>query len=85
MSNGNERHLRVKVQALQHNLEGLLKLLGGTPDERERFWEIIKGITTPAVFKVIETHLDGAALQLQSITQSVKTLEANAKELSQQH
>ena len=56
--------------------------MGGTADERERFWEIVKGITTPAVYKVIEAQLDGAALQLQSITQSVKTIEANAKELA---
>ena len=34
-----------KVTNLQLSIEGLLKLLGKDP---KRFWEILKGITTPA-------------------------------------
>jgi hypothetical protein len=35
------------IERCELSIEQLLKLLGGTPDERERFWEIVKGITTP--------------------------------------
>src|SRR5882672_3742016 len=76
MSNGN---LQVQVKAVQMDLEGLLKLLGGTADQREKFWEIIKGITSRQVVTVLETNLAHMASNLQATTISLKTIESNAK------
>jgi hypothetical protein len=58
MANGDTRRLKGKVEALQLNIEGLLKLLGGDQDDRLRFWEILKGITTPAEFRLVDHELD---------------------------
>jgi hypothetical protein len=66
---------RITVRALQLNLEGLLKLLGGTPDDRLRFWEILKGITTPAQAVLINK-------QIAKVAASVKTAQVNAQALS---
>ncbi len=82
MSNG---HLKVRVDALRLDIEGLLKLLGGNEADRLRFWEIVKGITTPAVFKVVDAQLEGAEAQIKSVTKAVNMLHANAKELSAGH
>ena len=54
----------LKVGAVQRDLESLIKLLGGTPDERLRFWEIVKGITTPAQFKVASKQLEKIQTQV---------------------
>ena len=67
---------RLKTRALQLNIEGLLKLLGGTAEERERFWEILKGITTPAEYKLVSQEL--ATLQT-----LVNQVQVSAKQLHQ--
>ena len=67
-------NLNPRVRALQLNIEGLLKLLGGTEDDRLRFWEILKGITTPAQFRVAGRRLT----KMQSLVTQVRT---NAKAL----
>ena len=82
MPNGDAKHLRVRVESLQRDTESLLKLLGGDSDDRLRFWEIIKGITTPAVFRIVETQLEALEQNVKSATHVLKTLETNAKELS---
>ena len=79
MSNGN---LQVQVKAVQLDLEGLLKLLGGTTDQREKFWQIIKGITTPQVATILEANLAHMASSIQATTTSLKTIQGNAKQLS---
>ena len=66
------------VRALQLNVEGLLKLLGGTPDERLRFWEILKGITTPAQFKVANRQLEKMQGLVTQARDSAKTLKTTA-------
>jgi hypothetical protein len=66
---------RISVRALQLNIEGLLKLLGGTPDDRLRFWEILKGITTQAQAVLINK-------QIAKLATSVKTAQVNAQALS---
>jgi hypothetical protein len=63
-----------RARALQLNVEGLLKLLGGTPDERLRFWEILKGITTPAEFQLVRG-------QLQSMQKSIDQVQADTAAL----
>jgi hypothetical protein len=59
------RNLDERVEALELNIEGLLKLLGDGRDDRERFWEILKGITTPAVFELADSALVAASRQIE--------------------
>jgi hypothetical protein len=74
--------LKPKVDALQLSAEGLFKLLGsGDPNKKEQFWEIVKGITTPAVYRMVENELTIAANLLTQAEATVKTLTQNAKEL----
>ena len=54
----------IRVAAVQRDLESLLKLLGGSADERLRFWEIVKGITTPAQFNVATRQLSRMQTQV---------------------
>jgi hypothetical protein len=82
MSNGDKRHLKVRVDAVQRDLEALLKLLGGTAADRERFFEIILGITTPAVFRLVEADLENISTTIKATTNSLKTLQTNAKGLA---
>lgn len=63
-----------KFRAVQLNTEALFKLLGGSEAQRQRFWEIFKGITTPIELKLINSQLDHLAA-------SVKTVEAQTKAL----
>jgi hypothetical protein len=77
--------LKVKVDSLARNTESLFKLLGGNQDDRLRFWEILKGITTPAVQRLVEAQIDATAAQVQSLQVVVNALHANAKELSKTH
>lgn len=75
------RKLKPKVQALQRDTAALLKLLGGDDQDKLRFWEILKGITTPVQLRLVEQHIDvmqGALTQLQT---TVKGLEKSAKEI----
>lgn len=74
--------MAVKVAALARNTESLLKLLGGSQEDRLRFWEIMKGITTPAVQRLVQTQIDATAVQIDSMQALVKTLKADVKELS---
>ena len=69
----------LKVSAAQRNLESLLKLLGGTADDRLRFWEIVKGITTPAQFKVASRQLTKLEAQVGQARDIAKSLKATAK------
>jgi hypothetical protein len=79
-----EKRLKVKITRLQKDTAGLLKLLGGSDDDRLRFWEIIKGITTPAVFRLVEMQVDVAQVQLDMTMKGLVMLEKNAKKLSGQ-
>ena len=81
MSNGNTKKLKLKVVALERNTAALFKLLGGGEDDRNRFWEILKGITTPAVFRLVDRQLDGMNGLVNEVQGSVKALEQAAKEM----
>ena len=64
-----------KTRALQLNVESLIKLLGGTPDDRLRFWEIFKGITTPRELELITGQLEvlqGLVNQVQAGAKALK-------------
>lgn len=71
-----------KSRAVQLNMEGLFKLLGGSSDDRLRFWEIFKGITTPVEIKLINSHLDNIAAQTKALQASTKSLQATAQQIA---
>ncbi len=71
-----------KVRALQLNVEGLFKLLGGTADERMRFWEILKGITTPIEIRLINAQLDALAAQTKAVQAGAKALQGSAQQVA---
>jgi hypothetical protein len=71
-----------RVKAVQLNLEGLFKLLGGSSDDRQRFWEIHKGITTPIEIKLINSQLDTIAAQTKALQTSTKALQATAQQIA---
>lgn len=71
-----------KVRAVQLNIEGLLRLLGGTEAERERFWEIQKGVTSRFEAKIINSQLDGMAAQAKALQTSSKALKDTAQEVT---
>jgi len=75
-------NLKVKVTSLQQNTEALLRLLGGSEADRERFWEIVKGITTPAVALLLEHEIEILDHQVKLATQTVQHIEKNAKTLA---
>ncbi len=72
--------LKPKVLALQRNTAALFELLGSNnPDDRARFWEILKGITTPAHFLVVDRQFDVMNEQVSQLAQSLKVLERSAR------
>jgi hypothetical protein len=71
-----------KVRAVQLNLEGLLRLLGGSEADRERFWEIQKGVTTRLEAKIINSQLDAMAAQAKALQTSTKELKDTAQEVA---
>jgi|SRR6266404_1678620 len=70
-----------KTRALQLNVEGLFKLLGGTPDERLRFWEILKGITTPVELRLINNQLGVLQSLVDQVQASAKALKQTASQI----
>jgi hypothetical protein len=63
-----------QITALQYNLGALYSLLGGSSEERQRFFEIHKGITTPAVFERLAKELEqinDQVIETQTSVQSV--------------
>lgn len=71
-----------KIRALQLNLEGLFKLLGGSADERMRFWEIVKGITTPVEIRLINAQLDALAVQAKAVQAGAKAIQTSAQQVA---
>ena len=71
-----------KVRALQLNFEGLFKLLGGTSDDRMRFFEILKGITTPIELRIINAQVDALSVQTKAIQATAKALQTSAQQIA---
>jgi hypothetical protein len=69
------------TRAVQLNIEGLIKLLGGTADDRLRFWEIFKGITTPAEFELVNQQLEVMGNLAKQVQTSVKALQKTAAKM----
>lgn len=68
------------VERLQLSVEGLFKLLGGTPSQRERFWEILKGITTPAEFRLAQSGIVAAEREVATVKGSLAAMKKVASE-----
>jgi|KBSSwiStaDraftv2_1062776.scaffolds.fasta_scaffold27048_2 replicative superfamily II helicase len=63
-----------KALELQLNAGALLSLLGGSEEDRWRFWEIFKGITSRATFEILNKELEVAAEQVSKAQDSVRTV-----------
>ena len=61
-----------KVHALQLSFEGLLKLHKTDP---ERFWEILKGITTPREAEIASIVVDNMTSALKGVGSGFQQLE----------
>ncbi|HVK20960.1 MAG TPA: hypothetical protein VM677_06340 [Actinokineospora sp.] len=75
------RDLEARVIKLQRNTAALLSLLGGDDDDRLRFWEILKGITTPAEYKLVSHSLDVMQAQVDQVELAARSIETAAKEM----
>jgi len=73
---------RKKVRALQLNLEGLLKLAGGSSDDKQRFLEMIIGITTPMEVKLINGQIDALAAHTKAVQTGAKALQSTAQQIA---
>lgn len=71
-----------KTRAVQLNTEGLFRLLGGSSSERQRFWEIFKGITTPVELRLINSQLDHLAASVKAVEAQTKALKATAQSIA---
>ncbi len=62
-------------------MEALLKLLGGSADERLRFWEIVKGITTPAEYRLANGVLRNIASSVDALQKNLGEIQKAAREV----
>jgi hypothetical protein len=71
-----------KVKALQLNLEGLLRLLGGSSDDKQRFLEMIIGITTPMEARLINAQIDALSAHTKAVQTGAKALQSTAQQIA---
>ena len=71
-----------KVRALQLNIEGLLRLLGGSSDDKQRFLEMIIGITTPMEVKLINAQVDALSAHTKALQTGAKALQTSAQQIA---
>jgi hypothetical protein len=69
-----------EVLKLERSIAGLLKLLGGTPSQRQQFWEVLKGITTPAEYRLAKSSLVAAERDVTSVKDSLAAVKRAAAE-----
>lgn len=81
MGNGN---FDPKTRAVQLSVEALFKLLGGTPEDRLRFWEFKKGITSRAENELVNHQIETIAGQLKQVALSAKALQKTAGTIAKQ-
>lgn len=75
------RDLEARVIKLQCNTAALLSLLGGDDDDKLRYWEILKGITSPAEFRLVVQGIDTMQAQLDQIEITARGIEKAASEM----
>jgi len=71
-----------KIRALQLNLEGLLRLAGGSSEDKQRFLEMIIGITTPIEVRLINGQIDAMAAHAKAIQAGAKALQNSAQQIA---
>ena len=71
----------VKTKALQLNIEGLFKLLGSTAADRNRFFEIFKGITKPVEIRLLNSQFDSLAATLKQVQVDTQALKGAAQQI----
>ena len=71
-----------KVRALQLNLEGLLKLLGGSSSDKEKFLEMVLGITTPIEVKLINAQIESLSAHTKAVQGAAKALQTTAQQIA---
>jgi hypothetical protein len=69
------------VRKAELSIEGLLKLLGGTSEQRLRFWEIVKGITTPAEHRLTNSAIRSIASQVDAVRVNLQEIQKAADEV----
>ena len=74
--------LEVHLRAVANEFELLVKLLGGTEEERWKAIEALKGITSRQITQVVGAQLEATAQSLKSTQLMMKTLKENANELA---
>jgi hypothetical protein len=75
---GNARKLKAQTKAVQLTLAGILKLYG---NNGLRLWEILKGITTPAEFRMVANQLTAIQATLKQVETNTKALETAGKQI----
>ena len=71
---------RINVRPLQLSVEGLFKLLGGSDEDKQRFWERLKGITTPREAILVNSQIASLADTLNGVNAAAKGLQNAAKQ-----
>jgi len=71
-----------KVKALQLNLEGLFRLAGGSAEDKQRFLEMIIGITTPIEVRLINGQVSAMAAHAKAIQAGAKALQTTAQQIA---
>jgi hypothetical protein len=71
----------VKTKALQLNIEGLFRLLGGTAADRNRFFEIFKGITKPVEITLLNSQFGSLAAAIKQVQVDTKALKGAAQQI----
>lgn len=71
----------VKTKALQLNIEGLFKLLGGSAADRNRFFEIFKGITKPVEIRLLNSQFKSLAATIKQVQVDTQALKGAAQQI----
>ena len=71
-----------KVKALQLNLEGLLRLLGGSSEDKQKFLEMVLGITTRMEVKLINAQIDALSAHTKAVQTAAKALQSTAQQIA---
>jgi hypothetical protein len=76
--------LEKEIHGVELGFDSLLKLLGGTPEQRERFWERFKGITTPAEAQLVESSLVAVEHQFNSLRINLQAIHSAAGQIERE-
>ena len=71
-----------KARGLQLNVEGLFKLLGGTPDDRLKFFEIFKGITSRGEQRLMTAQFETLQTLVNQVQTQTKALKDTASQIA---